>query len=179
MKVGQFPAWDVAPDPLLKSMLNTRIDYLKKGLQCEASGFGIGAFSYYRRVVEDVIDDLLNRIAEVIPEERSVEYKQALEATRKTQQTSEKIRMVKDLLPDTLRPGGANPLGLLYGIISEGLHSHSDEDCLVLATEVRTILANLVHQVEGMRTSQSAFAKSLNTLKKLSDKTKQSEAGIE
>ena len=66
MKVGQEPPWDISPDQALEKALGDRADYYRKGLVCESQGYGIGAFSYYRRIVEEVIDDLLTEISALL-----------------------------------------------------------------------------------------------------------------
>ena len=68
------------------------------------------------------------------------QYLEALERTKKTTVTQEKIDLVKDLLPPILRPDGMNPLSTLHSTLSEGLHQESDERCIELAAEVRETL---------------------------------------
>src|SRR5262249_23896915 len=52
MKLGEFPPFGPpAPSRLLKLTGGDRALFLK-GRQCENQGLGIGAFGYYRRVVE-------------------------------------------------------------------------------------------------------------------------------
>ncbi len=70
MKVGQFPLWDIGVSVNLNKMLHEHVDVFKRGLICESQGYGIGAFAYYRRIVELVIDELLNSIDELLAGER-------------------------------------------------------------------------------------------------------------
>lgn len=62
MKVGQFPAFDIGISKDIKALLHEHEDIYKKGLICETHNFGIGAFAYYRRIVELIIDKLLESI---------------------------------------------------------------------------------------------------------------------
>ncbi|MDZ7680350.1 MAG: hypothetical protein U5J63_01245 [Fodinibius sp.] len=94
--------------------------HYKKGLICESQGYGIGAFSYYRRIVED-IDDLLDEISSLLKGEELDKYQEALQKTKKTNVTQDKIELVKDLLPQILRPDNMNPLSTLHSTLSEGL----------------------------------------------------------
>ncbi len=41
-------------------MLGEHLKDYRKGLICENHSYGVGAYSYYRRIIENVIDDLLN-----------------------------------------------------------------------------------------------------------------------
>ena len=70
-----------------------------------------------------------------------------MKRTKETIVAREKIDLVKDLLPASLRPRGLNPLAILHSTLSEGLHSLSDQECLALAEAVRTALVSLVNQI--------------------------------
>ncbi len=65
-KVGQYPPWSIEPEPGIGDALGDHLKEYKKGLICESQGFGIGAFSYYRRIVETLIDSLLDDIGDLI-----------------------------------------------------------------------------------------------------------------
>jgi hypothetical protein len=51
-KVGQFPPWSIRVDRNAEQILGQHVEIYKRGLTCESQGYGIGAFSYYRRIVE-------------------------------------------------------------------------------------------------------------------------------
>lgn len=93
IKVGQYPPWDITPDKNLIELLGEHKDYYKKGLICESQGYGIGAYAYYRRIVETIIDSLLDSITEIIPESEKQKYIKALEETKKTTVAQEKNRV--------------------------------------------------------------------------------------
>ena len=61
-KVGQFPPWSIKIEKNLKQLLKEYSEYYKKGKTCESQSYGIGAFAYYRRIVEGVIGELLESI---------------------------------------------------------------------------------------------------------------------
>ncbi len=163
-KVGQFPSWSIKPDQDISKMLGSHKDYLSKGLICESQSYGIGAFSYYRRIVEEVIDNLLDDIESLISEGERGSYSAALAEVKETRVAAEKIELVKDLLPSVLRPNGMNPLALLHSILSEGLHSQTDEQCLELAVEVREILTFLASQVAAASNASRAFSVRMRSL---------------
>ena len=163
-KVGQYPAWEVSGDPEIERLLGEHPSYYKRGLICESQGYGIGAFSYYRRIVEEIIDDLLQDVSDLLSDKELEEYQAALEQTKKTVVTQEKINLVKDLLPAILRPEGMNPLSALHSSLSEGLHAESDEICLEYAQAVREVLVFLVNQVAASRQSSREFTESMRRL---------------
>ena len=164
IKIGQFPPWEIAPDKGISEMLGTRSEYLKKALVCESQSYGIAAFSYYRRIVEEVIDELLESVVDILDDGQKSLYEKALADVRQTRQTSEKIDLVKDLLPPILRPNGHNPLGILHGVLSEGLHAESDDKCLEYATEIREILRFLIGQIELTKQQSKVFTSSMQSL---------------
>lgn len=164
MKVGQEPPWDITPDRTLEKALASNAPYYKKGLVCESQSYGIGAFAYYRRIVEDTIDKLLEDISDLIATEERQKYLEALEQVKKTKVTERKIELVKDLLPQTLRPNGHNPLSILYEVLSEGLHAESDDRCLELAEQVREVLVFLVNRIEQSKMAGKSFTESMRRL---------------
>lgn len=163
-KTGQYPEWEIKMDNNLEKTLNKHAKTFRKGLVCESIGYGIGAFSYYRRITEEIIDELLDSITDLIDKNNLEEYKAALEATRKTRVTQEKINLVKDLLPDILKPDGVNPLGILHSELSEGLHANTDEACLENAMHVKDILTFLINQIIQSKEASKLFTTSMKSL---------------
>lgn len=165
MKVGQSPSWDITPDRALEKLLGPRAQYYRRALVCESQSYGIGAFAYYRRIVEEIIDELLSEIADLIEnDEQRDKYQQALEKAKKTRVTQDKITLVKDLLPESLRPGGMNPLSVLHEVLSEGLHGQTDEHCMDLSADVHTALEFLVNQTATTKAAKVAFTESMKKL---------------
>ena len=78
------------------------------------------------------------------------------------------------MLPAILRPNDTNPLKALHGILSEGLHAQSDEECLEFAVVVRTTLVFLASQVAASAEAGREFSESMKVL--LARKTKASDA---
>lgn len=161
MKVGQYPAWEIHGEPNVEKLLGQHSGYFKKGLICESQGYGIAAFAYYRRIVEEIIDELLEEITDLISGQDQSEYLVALEKTKKTIVAQEKIALVKDMLPPILRPDGMNPLSVLHSTLSEGLHSKPDDECLEVAMAAREILVFLVNQVAASKASSKSFTESM------------------
>ncbi len=167
MKVGQYPAWEINGNKPIEQMLGQYKDYYKKGIICESQGYGIGSFGYYRRIVEEVIDELLQDISSLLSGDELAKYNEALEKTKNTTVTQEKIELVKDLLPSILRPDGMNPLQTLHSILSEGLHARSDDDCLQYSDQCRSIIIFLVNQISISKNAAKDFT---TNMRKLLDK---------
>ncbi len=163
-KFGQYPEWEIKMDKNLEKILNKHSKTFRKGLVSESQGYGIGAFAYYRRITEDIIDELLESISDLIDEEHRIEYQLALEKTKQTRVTQDKIDLVKDLLPSILKPNGMNPLGVLHSELSEGLHAETDQDCLENANHIKSILTFLINQVIQSKESAKGFSESMKSL---------------
>lgn len=165
-KYGQYPEWEIKIEKNLEKNLGKYSSNFRKGLVCESQGYGIGAFSYYRRIVEDIIDELLDSIKDLIDEKEKEIYVKALEKTKETTITQEKIKLVKHLLPSNLKIKGVNPLGLLHEQLSLGLHKKTDETCLDDANLLRIIMTFLINQVNQSRETKTFFNDSMKSLLK-------------
>lgn len=163
-KVGQYPAWSIEIDKELEKILGSKAEFLKKGLINESQSYGIGAFGYYRRIVEETIDELLDMIEPLVDPSEQQAYKEALEKTKTTRVTQEKIDLVKDLLPASLKPDNINPLGVIHSALSEGLHSSSDEECMKQAEIIRDSLTFLVNQVIKTKKESKSFTDGMRKL---------------
>ncbi len=166
-KVGQIPAWSIEMDKELEDSLGEHSEDYKKGLICESQGYGIGTFAYFRRITEEVIDGLLDSISDLLEGDEKILYEEALLKTKKTRVTQEKIELVKDLLPTSLRPDGMNPLGVLHSALSEGLHAETDQECLEYADSVKEILIYLVNKLKRDKKDSKRFT---DSMKKILDK---------
>lgn len=163
-KVGQVPPWSKNPNKNLAKLLSAHQEYYKKGLACESQNYGIGAYAYYRRIIEEIINDLLNSIEDLIEPSERERYSIALKEVRKTIVAKEKIALVKDLLPAILRPEGFNPLSILHSSLSDGIHNDSDEKCLELAQHIREVLIFLTTQIAIPRESSKVFTESMRKI---------------
>jgi hypothetical protein len=172
-KVDQFPPWSIEPDAYVKEAVGDHLEHYKRGLICESQGYGIGAYAYYRRIVEWVIDGLLDDIGKMMdgmPDHD--EYVSKLTEVKGDHQASNKIDVVKELLPAVLRPGGVNPLALIYDALSQGIHCESDDDCLELGRLLRESLVFLQETVTRHRKGATEFLANIEAIKKKLDKRK-------
>jgi hypothetical protein len=144
MKFGEIPPFGPHIPTKMFSLLGEDQELFHKGQRAESQGMGIGAFGYYRRVVENQKDRLINEIVKVctklnVPPEIIASIEKAHSETRFTKA----LEILKDAIPDVLLIDGHNPFGLLHTALSDGLHEQSDEECLVRAQSIRIVLAEL------------------------------------
>ena len=163
-KVGQDPPWSIEMDKNLERLLGKHAEYYKNGLICESQSYGIGAYAYFRRITEGVIDGLLDSLSDLIEPSGKEKYQKALEETKKTKVANEKIELVQDLLPSSLKTDGINPLKTLYTALSKGLHGKTDEECMKEAEKIKTALVYLVGQVLRTKKEKEAFVDSMKKL---------------
>jgi hypothetical protein len=170
-KVGQFPGPDISIDRQAQELLEAEdVTSYKNGRICEAQGYGIGAFAYYRRLLERVISRLLEEVADLVPEEDKEKYLAGLEKVKEAKNAEDKIKVAKDLLPETLKSKGVNPLSALYDALSQGLHAQTDSECLEIAVTIRTVFDALVIQIDANKASLKALTE--GTKKLLHDKSR-------
>lgn len=164
-KLGEVPPFGPSTPSRLISLIGPDRDMFLKGRRCENQGLGVGAFAYYRRVVENQRDRILNQIIKVLETVKAnpddiAKYKAAL----KENQFSKSIDMVKDSIPQGLLINGHNPLSLLHGALSRGLHDKSDEHCLEIATSIRVILAELSEKLSAALKDEEEIKKAIAKL---------------
>jgi hypothetical protein len=158
-KVGQYPPWSIEVEKPVAEALGQYIEWYKKGLVNESQGYGIGAFAYYRRIVEHTINGLLeDMIGFVANEPGHTEFDAAWKQIKASHSGEEKIHAVKDLLPGSLRPNGINPLAILYDELSKGIHAKTDEACLDSAATIRETLVFLVDEVTRRKKATKEYA---------------------
>ena len=163
-KVGQNPSWNIDMDKELEKMLGEHSEYYKRGLICESQGYGIGAYAYFRRIAEDIIDELLKSILDLVKESEKEKYKEKLGEVKKEKNAENKISLVKDLLPESLKVDGMNPLKRLYGVLSQGIHNETDEECMDKAEAIRGILVFLVNQVIRTKSDKKSFTEGMKKI---------------
>lgn len=148
MKLGEAPSFGPPVPSRVISLIGPDRDLFLRGRRCENQGLGIGAFSYYRRVVENQKERLINEIASVAKRlGASSEVLQLFEKAVKETQFSKAIDDIKTAIPQVLLIDGHSPLMLLHGALSEGLHAGTDEECLELATSIRIVLTELAERI--------------------------------
>ena len=147
-KFGEFPSYGPPTPARLIRLFGDERETFLSGRRCENQGLGIGAFVYYRRVVENqknkILDEVI-RVSEKIG--ASPEMLSALKAAKEETQFSKAIKSVKDAIPQALLINGQNPLTLLHAALSGGLHEHTDANCLELAHDVRVVLVELAERL--------------------------------
>lgn len=158
LKMGQIPSLaDLALPDLRKYrpvLGEERFKELTRAIGLTTHGVGAGAFVYLRRIFESLIEEAHAEAAKE-PDWDEDGYSRS--------RMDEKICLLKDHLPDFLVQNRS-----LYSILSVGVHTLSEVDCLAAFPAVRLaielILDDLLEEQERQAKLKSA-AKSLAALK--------------
>jgi hypothetical protein len=128
-KCGQLPKLEVSVPKPFEKALGERASLYRKGMTLRHNNYGIGAMTYLRRLIEETTDEMLDLLEAALTESEATEALATLKRTRDGIRFEDKVKLAARVLPDHLRPGGVNPFGDLYEVLSIGLHGLSDEDC--------------------------------------------------
>ena len=166
-KLGEIPPYGPPTPPRVMKLVGEDRELFLKGRRAELRGLGIGAFAYYRRVVEEQKSRIIEQIGKVATKIKPSEETAKLFAKAKGEtQFSTAIDMIKSAIPESLLIDGHNPLTLLHSALSEGLHAQTDEQCLELATSIRVVLTELAERISAAlkeeATLKSAVSRLLN-----------------
>ena len=165
-KFGETPQFGPPLPAKLLQLAGTHGDWLKKGRQSENQSLGIGAFAYYRRVVETqkslLVDELQSAVERLGG--KNAAALEALEAARKENQFSKALELMADVTPKELFIKGTNPLKLLHGPLSVGLHGLTDEECLTKAHSIRVVLGALLDRVKMVTESEAELDAAIKDL---------------
>jgi hypothetical protein len=148
-KYGELPEFGPPTPSRVVTVLGAERDYYFKGRRVENQGLGIAAFAYYRRVVENqknkIFDEIIRTVKKV--DANNTALLVDLENAKKETQFTKAVDSIKHGIPQALLIDGHNPLTLLHGALSDGLHAKTDEECLEFATSIRIILTDLVERM--------------------------------
>ncbi len=170
-KFGELPVYGPPTPARLITLIGPDREVFLKGRRCENQGLGIGAFVYYRRVVENQKNRILDEIIKVSKKLKvPTDQINILETAKTETQFSKALSSVKDAIPQTLLINGQNPLTLLHSALSDGLHEKTDDECLDIAHSVRVVLSELSERLaqalKDEKELNHALSKLMNVKKK-------------
>jgi hypothetical protein len=166
VKVGQYPALELNPSPILASaMTRNDLALYRHALTCRNSNFGIGAVAYLRRIVENQINYLLDLIADAAkasdPDSPLLERLSEMKGEKRF---SEKIDYAAEMLPKTIRRGGHNPIATLHDLTSEGLHNKSDEECVDIFDRCKLAFEYVIERLKEDHDKDALYQEAMKAL---------------
>jgi hypothetical protein len=157
-KYGELPRSKLGRNRVLQKFLKDDLDNYEKAMICLSHEYGVAAFAYFRRVVENNISRLLDLVQQDAQSSGGDQPTlEAIAELRKDAPMSEKIKVANLALPSHLKPDGLNPLGRLYQVLSEGLHSLSEAECLTKAKATSECLTFLVSELASRQEHRARF----------------------
>lgn len=168
VKFGEYPPFGPPTPKRALSLMGADRALFFKGRKCELQGLGLGAFTYYRRVIENqrnkIFDEMIRVIQAIDP---SNEVLEELRAAKEERQFSNSIEAIKHALPSSLLINGQNPLRLLHSALSEGMHNLSDDECLAIATAIRTVLIEFSERLAQALRDDAELSHAISVLTKI------------
>ena len=164
-KVGQYPPLEINPEKILREFLSEEdIALYKKAKNNLNFSYGIGAFAYFRRIVEN---EILNIASKLINknEEAKIIIEPALKQFHIDHQMNKLIDSLTRFLPASVLLNNENPLKLLYAKISDGIHNLSEEECLERSANIEIVLKHIIIELRNQQLHDDANT-AYNNLKK-------------
>ena len=167
MKLGEYPPFSTPIPPLIQKRLETTsLEVYRKGVRATAQGLGIGAASYFRRIVESqwslFVEEIRNAAKRLGVKDLHV-YDDAL----KTTQFKTAVEILEDAIPDKLLLlDGRNPLKLLHRALSQQLHVLTDDQCLEMATDIRVVLDAFLENIASVLKDEGELRAAADRLNK-------------
>ncbi|MBW2488320.1 MAG: hypothetical protein JRE72_12930 [Deltaproteobacteria bacterium] len=163
IKVGEWPPFGPKVSARVLSLLGENKDLFLMGRRSEIQGLGIGALAYYRKVIENQKDHLIDEIIRVVRRSGSSEsHIEKLKSAKMEPKFKNAVELIGDTLPQVLLINGYNPLALLDQAISKGSYVNHDTDALKLATALRKILGELAERVVRALEDQTDLDEAVN-----------------
>ncbi len=157
-KYGELPKKRLERNLVLQRFLKDDLENYEKAVICLSHEYGVAAFAYFRRIVENNIDKLLDLVQEdAQSSSANTEANSELVELKKNPPMSKKIEIANRALPEHLNPDGLNPLGRLYQVLSEAVHNFSEEECLNKAKITSECLAYLVSELASRKKHRDQF----------------------
>ncbi len=175
MKAGQMPKPGIVIGKEFGKALGARRELYIKGMTSRHNGYGIGAVPYLRRLIEETTDEMLAILEESM---KATNWDPtaiaALQKARGGRIFEDKVRLAAEVIPTHLRPGGVNPFGVLYDLLSIGLHDMDDRECCdvidAMDRSLTYIYTRLKVQTEDIASYKEAVGRVQNLLAKAKER---------
>jgi hypothetical protein len=167
-KIYQKPGFgQPIPKRLFHIIGETNREHFLQARRAIARGLGIGAHSYYRRIVENTKFDLVGSVLEVAKATNaSTPQIELLKKAQAERQFSKAMEMLQDVnaIPAVLLIKGQNPLSLLHDLLSEGIHQFNDRECLERSQDAEIILCEIAKRIQIALTEQKTVNAALASI---------------
>jgi hypothetical protein len=164
-KVGQAPSPRVEPPDSIREALGEDLELYRKARVSQAQGYGIAACVYLRRILETHMNVFLDFVLvchkEMVGSEPAVKEIQDAIADRTI---SNKATVAWRYIPSSMHVDGANPFKSLHDFVSRPIHELSEDDALLIASEIMGALEYTVLSLDSQRKSKEAFKQRIRSI---------------
>jgi hypothetical protein len=165
-KIGQFPAVERNPEKeVLNYLCEEDKDNYRKALSNLSLSYGIGAFAYFRRIIENEIKQIVKDLSE-LDFDGSDKIKSAWNDYEQNHQMSNLIDNINPYIPKSLKEIDDNPIRLLHSQLSGGIHIYSEKTCLEKAKKIDILLRYVIKKVNSEKYELSEVRQAMKELKK-------------
>ena len=165
MKAGQFPMQSARVPSSIEKRLGASADFYRKALTCRNEGFGLAAVAYFRRVVEDKTNELIDVVADAA-EAYGVSAPEVakIRGAKNEIRYDDKLKVAGQAIPEVLKPHGANPFQAMYDLLSIGIHTQSEDECLQIADDTREIFDYVFDRLRTEIVDRTAFVSKVKAI---------------
>lgn len=158
IKIGQYPMQSARVPSAIETRLGSSALFYRKALTSRNEGYGLAAVAYFRRVVEDKTNELIDVVADAA-EAHSIPTPDVarIRAAKNEKAYEDKLKFAAQAIPTVLKPHGANPLQAMHDILSVGIHTQSEEECLQIADDTREIFDYLFDRLRSEVEDRTTF----------------------
>jgi hypothetical protein len=163
-KIGQYPPLSISiPKALAKALGQHHSLLYKKALISRNDGYGLGAVSYVRRVVEDKTEELIEVVAQLaVSHGIDANIVEKIRAAKDEKGTYDnKLKIASAVFPQSLTINGVNPLDVLFKLVSAGLHDLTEEQCIRIADETKSVFEYTFTRLRAEITDRKEFAETV------------------
>jgi hypothetical protein len=163
--VGEWPPFGPQVSARVISIAGQSKALFLMGHRAEIQGLGIGAMVYYRKVIENQKNHIIDEIIRVGRRNHSSEPQiEKLKAARDEKEFKKAVETISDAIPQVLLINGYNPLALLEQALTKGSYAEKDHDALRLAAAIRKILTELAERMARALEDQTDLDEAVNTI---------------
>lgn len=167
-KIYQDPPFGLPiPKRLFKVIGEDNRQHFLQARRAIARGLGVGAYAYYRRIVENNKFALIAAVLEVARAINALpDQIELLEKAQRETQFSKALDMLQDVtaIPPVLLIEGHNPLALLHDLLSEGIHQLTDTECLDRAKDSEIVLFEIAERMQIALTERKAVKSAISSI---------------
>jgi hypothetical protein len=167
IKFGQMPMWVPRIDNDIANELGGSYGYYVRALRSLNESYGIGACAYFRRMIEDYINPLLQLLHDYKKEEGAgPEELQKILDVKSSKNFSAKTEYAAQICPSTLIVQGMNPLKELHEQLSYNIHAGSDKEATEVAIKIKKTVEYVVRSLRKHYVAQKEFVEAMKQNRK-------------